>query len=82
MLRMIGDTIRNRGMVFTLVEVDLTKNNKPIYFLRRNFDGSIWYTNTPYANRFTNLSRVYDRRNAYLDRYDVMVGMNEMMRRL
>lgn len=82
MLKRIGDTTRNLGMRFTLVEVDLTQNNKPIYFLRRDFDGSIWYTNTPRVNRFTKLRRVYDKRNAYLDRYDVMAGMNEMMRRL
>lgn len=82
MLKRIGDKIRNHGMSFTLTEVDLDKNDRPIYFLKRDFDGSIWYTNRAFVTRFTNLKRLQDRRHAYMDRYDVMASINEAMRRL
>lgn len=81
-LKKIGDQFRNHGMLFTLTEVDLDKNNRPIYFLRREFDGSLWYTNRAFVTRLTNLRRLYDRAHAYMDRYDVMASINEAMRRL
>lgn len=81
-LKRIGDKVRNHGMMFTLDSVDITSKGRPVYFLKRDFDGSVWYTNSAFVTRFTNLKRLYDRRHAYLDKYDVMAGMNEVMRRL
>lgn len=82
MANKIGTKVRIYGMNFHVSDVRLDGLRKPLIILTRDFDGSQWYARTRNVTRFTNIKRVYDSAHANLDHYDVMAGMNEVLRRL
>lgn len=78
----IGRRVKIYGMNFHISDVTFDANNRPVIFLKREFDNSIWYTQCRNVNRFTHIKRVPDFAHIGLDVRDVMNLTDITVRRI
>lgn len=79
----VGDTIRNRGMLYTVAEIQFSPDSAiPTVILRRNFDHALFWARTNHVTRFSTLNRIWDEAHFALSAFDVLSSQNMSYRRI
>lgn len=82
MANRIGAQVTINGMRYTISDVNLTGERKPVIVLTREFDKSLWYAKCNNVTRFTHIMRIPDKAHANLDHYDAVTTLDAIIRRL
>lgn len=78
----IGSRVHINGMTYSIENVLLTGERKPVIILQREFDKSLWYAKCNNVTRFTHIKRIPDKAHAHLDHYDAVTTLDAIIRRL